>query len=265
MVADPCPGGLRLSGVRASLDGFNLGPVDVEVPPSSILAVAGPNGSGKTTLLRVIAGLERHNGTVHVCGHAFNYPSPGRAGLVEIVPSEPQADPYARVEEIFDASGVRLAELEGAELGRRVARFLPKRFGALSSGEKRLVCLARGLYSARPVLLVDEPFAHLDIANQVLVARELRRRSRRGPLVIALHELHLLPLIATRVLLLSQGRAVLAASADELASRISLLSKVYGAPLLAARADGITIILPTIRGGPVPGGGGSEGPTPEGV
>lgn len=240
-----CLDGIEVEGLVARVGDFTLGPMDMVVPPGSVLAIVGPNGSGKTTLLRAISGLIRATGRIRVCGTERSLVVPGLQDSIEYVPAEPQADPYAKVEEVLEASNIILQSALDTDLVKAITPLLGKRMGGLSSGQRRLVCLTRGLLSPRPLLLVDEPFTHLDVAAQSLIARALRLRARNGAIVIiALHELHWAARVADTVMLLHRGRLVLQGAPNALAASVEIVSRIYGAPLEVVQTQEGPIILP---------------------
>ena len=87
-----------------------------------------------------------------------------------------------------------------------VEAFAERRLCELSGGERQRVLLARALAVQSPVLLLDEPTAHLDASHQRALVHTLRARTDSGALVVTvLHDLTL-ALRADRVLVLAQGR-----------------------------------------------------------
>ncbi|GAB6148106.1 ABC transporter ATP-binding protein [Stetteria hydrogenophila] len=236
-----CPGGVRLRGVEAGYPGFTLGPVDLEAGQGEVLVLVGPNASGKTTLLRVLAGiLAIRAGEAEACGYKARAGGrlPGER-LAAYAPAAPQLDPWARVSEVLEAAGVR-------EAPPWLSGILDRRVGELSSGQRRLVDLARALGQRRPLLLVDEPLAFLDVKHQALIAGELVAHARRGGVaVVAVHELHLVPFIADRVAVVRDGRVIASGPPGEALDQ-RLLEEAYGARLQAVETPWGRILLPLI-------------------
>lgn len=191
--------------------------------PGEFIGVIGPNGSGKTTLLRLLTGmLSPAGGTVRIGGRdVAAIPPEERARLMAVVPqSETVVFPYS-VEAMvllgrFPHTAFLGYEREADFLAARRAMALvgidhlaSRSVTELSGGEQHRVFIARALAQEAPVLLLDEPNAHLDLRHQAglfeLLAR-LHREEGRSILIIT-HDLNLADMYCDRILLLSGGRA----------------------------------------------------------
>ena len=215
-------------GPITALDGVSL-----HAPGGGVTLVLGPSGAGKTTLLRVIAGLERPDaGEVSIGGRPMTAPGrftpPHRRG-VAMVFQRPTLWPHlSAVENVALAlcgSGLRRRER------RARARAVLERLGmarcygacpaALSGGERQRVGLARALVVEPAVLLLDEPFASLDVDLRRDLTETLRRlRAERGATVVwVTHRSEEALALADRVVLLRAGRVAEAGPAEEVFSR----------------------------------------------
>jgi len=160
--------------------------VSLEIPAGEHLALLGPSGSGKSTLLRIIAGLDPPS-TGEVCLSGRLASSPGRIVL------EPHERGLAMVFQDL-ALWPNLTALENVELGlagaklARVSRreralaalercgiveLTNRRPAQLSGGQQQRVALARALAVQPRLLLLDEPFSGLDLANKVRLCGEI--------------------------------------------------------------------------------------------
>lgn len=172
-----------------------------------LTAVTGPSGVGKSTLLELAAGLRTPTaGTVRA----------GRAHLVTQRPFLPAgtlrdalvlgngADDQA----LWDA--LRLVGLEGfvASLPLALATPLGDDGFGLSAGQRARIALARAILSTAPVLLVDEPTAHLDAAAAGQVHEVLAGLAERRTVVVVTHRPDLVALADRHVVLTRDGAEV---------------------------------------------------------
>ncbi|HZF78318.1 MAG TPA: ATP-binding cassette domain-containing protein, partial [Rubrivivax sp.] len=204
--------------------------------PGERVAVVGPNGAGKTTLLRVIAGMTRPaQGSVSVLGReigASPLPSMNRAGWralrchIGLVMQGLHLVPRltARENVLIGALG----RLSGMQAWRSWGRWYPQglldeadaalgalglsalanvRADRLSGGERQKVVLARLALQRPRLVLADEPTAALDPNATAQVCSGLRNGAEAAgqTLVTVVHDLDLLPELATRVIGLANG------------------------------------------------------------
>ena len=116
----------------------------------------------------------------------------------------------------------------------------------LSGGERQRVALATLLTQDPPLALLDEPLAHLDLAQQLrmldLLAEDVR--AGRRALVVSVHDLSLAQRVATHALLLDgQGGPALAGPVEQV-MREDTLSAAFGHPLRCREIDGRRWWLP---------------------
>ena len=164
-----------------------------------MLALEGPNGAGKTSLLRAIAGfLAPHAGSIRITtkdGKVLDSgeeraPCIGWLGHQDGAKSQMMPEESLRFFSGFYGAATSTASRTDDALARtdlRRVRDLPIQF--LSAGQKRRLALARLLLCARPLWLLDEPFATLDDAGKKLVAELVRAHCRDGgAAIVATHE-----------------------------------------------------------------------------
>lgn len=187
-----------------------------------MVCMLGPNGCGKSTLLRTLAGLQpalsgeykiqnsdrpeksvalvlterlsMDNTTVHDVVAMGRYPYTSfLGGLSE------------QDERIIAAS----LEAVGFDLVALNSTFSP--FNAHSDGEKQRILIAKALAQQTPIILLDEPTAHLDLPHRILILRLLRQLAHEQgkTVLISTHELDLALALSDRILLMSPaGRGI---------------------------------------------------------
>jgi heme exporter protein A len=165
-------------GLRVLFGGLNF-----TLSPGEALELRGPNGSGKSTLLRILAGLTRqHAGTVRI-GREDEDVGCHYLGHLDGV----KASETAREQAVFWARyfGKDVASARAAlkRVGLANRETVPGR--GLSAGQKRRLALTRLLIDPRPLWLLDEPTAALDVEGRALVAQLVEEHRARGGMVIA--------------------------------------------------------------------------------
>ena len=217
--------------------------VDLEVPRGEFLALAGPNGSGKTTLLRAALGfLTPQAGALELFGDdVLSLSVAERARRVAWVPQEESPrDDVPLFDYVLYGRYAHLGRLQGETSGDReaAARALQSvgledraRDGILSvsGGERQRAILARALVQEAPLILLDEPTSHLDIAHQIDLLTRVRdlARERGVTVVAALHDLNLAARYSDRIVVLSRGRRVADGPPSTVLSE-ELLARVWG-------------------------------------
>ena len=208
--------------VEYSVGGYVVRPIDgldVDARPGELSVLLGASGCGKTTLLSVLAAILRPGrGSVRLDatevtrlhGRALNEYRRHRVGIVfqsfNLIPSLTAAE-NVQVPLRAARRGRRFARQRAAELLAEVglATRQSHRPGELSGGEQQRVAIARALALDPPLLLADEPTAHLDHVQVDGVLRLLREIADAGRMVVvATHDDRLVPL-ADRVVELGSG------------------------------------------------------------
>lgn len=175
---------LEFNDIRHSYDGLTaLAGISLTAAPGQITCLLGPSGCGKTTLLRLAAGLlSVQQGEIVLDGTPLASPTlmpPPEARPVGLVFQEGALFPHLNV-----SRNIGFGVADKADQDKIVADLLGRvgleGFGSryphtLSGGQQQRVALARALAPEPRVLLLDEPFANVDI----VLRRELRERTRR--------------------------------------------------------------------------------------
>jgi len=200
---------------------------DLEVAGGETLLVAGANGSGKTTLLRLTAGLLRPStGSVEVFGRE---PRSSRLAvrrrlslvshhsfLYERLTAIESLRLWARITGASIEDHALIALLDEVGLAERASSPV----NTFSAGMRKRLTLARTRLEEPDLLLLDEPFAALDVSGQRLVERWIRDAAARGvTVVLASHQLEQAATLCTRAIVLRRGQIEWEGPAFEAAAR----------------------------------------------
>ena len=180
-----------------------------------MVCMLGPNGCGKSTLLRTLAGLQpalggefthcdeknialvlterlsMENTTVHDVVARGRYPYTSFLGVVSVG---------------FEITRSRDNEITNTP------------FNAHSDGEKQRILIAKALAQQTPIILLDEPTAHLDLPHRILILRLLRQlaHEQNKTVLISTHELDLALALSDRILLMTPGKGIQLDTAENL-------------------------------------------------
>jgi ABC-2 type transport system ATP-binding protein len=215
------------AGARA-VDGLSFA-----VEPGEVLALLGPNGAGKTTTLRSIAGILPFNaGSIRIDGFDIRSRAIDAKRRLAYVPDDPKLFDslstwehfqfIARVYDVPDHAEKAEALLSRFDLQDKRNALA----GELSRGMRQKLATACALLHGPRVLLLDEPMTGLD-PRAIRTLYQLLDEHRAGgaAIVLSSHLLSMVERIATRVLVLHRGKALLHGRLEEIRARFPELSR----------------------------------------
>lgn len=208
---------LTLENLVLSQDDFKLN-ADLTLPEGGITAVIGPSGAGKSSLLSAIAGfLVPASGRVLWQGRDLADLPPGKRPL-SILFQDQNLFPHLTVAENLGLGirpDLRLGADQRARIEAALARIglsglADRKPGALSGGQQSRVALARALLRARPILLLDEPFAALGPALKAEMLDFVAAIAQEGGTTVLMvtHDPGDARRIAGQTILVAEGRAL---------------------------------------------------------
>lgn len=206
-------------GSKRALDG-----VSFSIEHGEYVALLGANGAGKTTLTRILATLSRpSSGEIFIAGH-----SPKKEAnlirqkigvmshysfLYDDLTAEENLLFYGRMYNVSDLKSKSLSLLKQVDLYTR--RY--DKVGTFSRGMQQRLSLARAILHDPPILLLDEPFAGLDINAAEMVKQLLDELiAKDKSVLLTVHDIDYAMQNARRLLMLKQGKLVVDSSKDNM-------------------------------------------------
>jgi len=202
--------------------------VDAEMGKNKITAVVGPNGSGKSTLLKSIFGLATiHSGQVFFNGGEITgYPPHARTKMgIAYLPQTDNVFANLTVEENLKIAAYTLDKDEvksrintALDVFPELERFMKRKAGTLSGGERQMLAMATALVRKANVLMLDEPTAQLAPKFTELIFDRILRLRDDLKLTILLVEQNVQRAleISDDAYLLVSGRVAFRGKADDL-------------------------------------------------
>lgn len=200
--------------------------VSFHVEAGEVYGLLGPNGAGKTTTLRMISGLLRPSGgRVLLHGedltddperikHHIGYLTANTGLYARLTPVE-MLEYFAALYHMPPGRAAGQIERLSDWLGMRP--FLKLRCGALSTGQKQRVNIARALLADPPILILDEPTLGLDVLSNRLILDLIRTQAAAGKAVLlSTHALDEIETLCRRIGLIHNGRLIAEGDLEQL-------------------------------------------------
>jgi iron complex transport system ATP-binding protein len=201
--------------------------VNLSLIAGELVSLMGPNGIGKSTLIRTLAGLQTPmSGDVKI--------SAGKqtrlAEQIAVVLTDRVSAPTVTVHELIALGRypylawhttlreADLAAIDNAVDQTHIKQLLEKKVSELSDGQIQLVMIARALAQDTPIILLDEPTAHLDLNNRLDIMKLLRclAHTQKKGIVVSTHDLDLALQTSDRIWLTTLDKKIIEGIPEDL-------------------------------------------------
>lgn len=218
--------------------------VNFKVFERELVAFLGPNGAGKSTTMKMLTGyLSPSEGIAKIAGYDMSTDrilGSRRLGyLPENGPLYPDMTPFSMLDFFAEARGMgrsRKAERIEAVIDLcDLTTVVHKPINKLSKGYRQRVGMAQALLHEPDVLILDEPTGGLD-PNQIREVREtMRKLGETKTILLSTHILQEVEAMASRVILINEGRLVYDGDLDGLKSGRGTLDEAFAELTVGAR------------------------------
>lgn len=196
--------------------------ISFSIVKGAFTGIIGPNGAGKSTLLKNILGLvEYKKGQILINQQDIrNHSITDIARKMAYVKQKLEDSSVKVIDYILSGRAPYLSKYqlfesrEDIEIAEKyiellnLKKFIDHDLDQLSGGERQLVQIARTMTQETPIMLLDEPTAHLDISHQIEIMNRLYEINQKmdKTVIIVLHDLNLAGEYCDELLLLNQGQ-----------------------------------------------------------
>lgn len=208
------------------------------ISDGELVAILGANGCGKSTLLRTLAGLQP------ALGGSYSPEADEKTSALVLterlsVESTTVHDvvamgryPYTSFLGTLTEHDERIVSDAMEQVG--VGQMADTYYNAHSDGEKQRVLIAKALAQQTPIILLDEPTAHLDLPGRVQTLRLLSEltRTQGKTILISTHELDLAMRYADRILLMMSQKGAMIETPENLCGT-TILNEAFGMDVLS--------------------------------
>lgn len=251
---------ISLEGIHFQYDPLDpvvLTDLSLEIPSETVTAILGPNGTGKTTLLHILLGLLKPSqGTTRVAGKQHrDYSKQELSRLIGLVPQFESIpfnfsvyeyvllgrSPYLNPFQLPGEEDHRIAcdALDAAG----ILHLAEKPVMEISGGERQLVHIARVFTQQTPILLLDEPTAHLDLQNQSRILSLLKKLAAAGSTaVMTTHDPNAAIYAAEYFVLMNRGQVAAQGQVDDVITAENL-SGIYQTPIRVEKSNGHIMVV----------------------
>src|SRR5690625_210803 len=206
---------VEITQFRKTLDDFNLGPINLMIEPGTITALVGNNGSGKSTLIKSMMGLVKSNqGTIKIFDRFVHQQDESWKKEVAYQPQTTIGSDAFTGKALRDLVS-RFYPNWDDELFVKIVQLLDinlnKRYGKLSQGSQQKLNFALTIARNAPLLILDEPTAHIDLLSKKIIIDLLvdwMEEDDQRAIIISSHQIEDIRKLSDYIYVLNNGHSV---------------------------------------------------------
>ncbi len=217
---------LRVGYLNEGIENILFDDLNLELPEAKLVCFMGPNGVGKSSLIRTLAGIQKPlHGTVSISTNKISTSEKIAVVLTDKITSMNMTvyDLVSFGRYPYLQWNISLSREDHEHIARamsitHIEHLSEKPVHELSDGQLQMVMIARALAQDTPIVLLDEPTAHLDLNNRVEIMKLLKKlsRSTKKSILISTHELDLALQTADWIWLSGNNKNVLSGIPEDL-------------------------------------------------
>lgn len=236
------------------LNGINL-----SIEPGKMLGILGANGAGKSTLLKILCGvLKPKSGKAVFNDHELSKMDRREiAKGIAYIPQDPMfAFPFTVREVVlmgrapyigrfeFEREGdIEIAQSALETVG--IVHLENRLISEVSSGERQLASIARGLVQEPEIMILDEPATYLDVKHRTEIMNILKQlKEKKGiSIIAATHDIFSSLFYFDEIIILKEGKILAEGRTDQIINS-EILSLAYGIEVVVKKENGRVFVFP---------------------
>jgi len=236
-----------------------LNGINISISPGQMIGILGANGAGKSTLLKILCGvLKPKIGEALFNGKALSkMDRRDIAKGIAYIPQDPMfAFPFTVIEVVLMGRAPYIGRFEfEREKDREIAKNALQAVGILhlkdrlineiSSGERQLASIARGLVQEPQIMILDEPATYLDVKhrNEIMNILKDLKENRGITIIAATHDIFTSLFYFDEIVILKEGNILAEGKTDNVINS-ELLSSAYGIQVTVKKENGRVFVFP---------------------
>jgi len=240
---------------------FSLEDISFSVTKGQICAILGPNASGKTTLIKCVAGvLSKGSGIISFDDrNADELTERELSRMLAYVPQIHEATfPYTVMDMVLMGRNPYIGYFsmpKREDLDKCLTALTTLKmecvkddvFTEISSGQQKMVLIARALAQETPIILLDEPTAHLDFRNKLLVLKNIKNlvKEKDVSVLLSLHDPNEVSLIADHTIIMNNGE-IISQGKTEAVLTSQVIKEIYGVDAELLDAGERKVFVPSL-------------------